>query len=125
MRSRYPERLTQLPITQNHCARCPMRNDSHTQFRMSHKHAWATVVQMVSLTSRPIRNYPYASPKYMTFALAYRAFPCGVFPFTVTKPVIFNAFRADLTASILFLDTTFPYLFLIRPSFFRPPDVSH
>ena len=49
----------------------------------------------------------------MAFALAYKAFPCAVFPFTATKPVSARVFLASRTA--LVQPETFLYAFLAPP----------
>merc|ERR1719203_198815 len=75
----------------------------------------------------------------MALALAYKAFPCAVFPFTAQKPVTPNTFRACFTASHHFFNalcaqfflpradaallTIFPLLLLINVSFVKPPTV--
>merc|ERR1719251_71608 len=75
----------------------------------------------------------------MALALAYKAFPCAVLPFTAQNPVIPNSLRACFTASQNFfngldaylffacadrnLDTTLPLLFMMRVSFVKPPTV--
>merc|ERR1719422_2685930 len=64
----------------------------------------------------------------MALALAYKAFPCAVFPFTAQKPVtphFFNAlcakfFLARADAALL---TIFPLLLLVNLSFVKPPTV--
>merc|ERR1712083_561557 len=75
----------------------------------------------------------------MALALAYKAFPCAVFPFTAQKPLMPNCLRASFTASHHFfkalctnaflaradaaLLTIFPLLLLVRVSFVKPPTV--
>merc|ERR1740121_1706723 len=75
----------------------------------------------------------------MALALAYKALPCAVFPFTAQKPWIFNSLRACFTASVHFFNalvaqfffaraeaallTIFPVLLLIKVSFVNPPTV--
>merc|ERR1712151_1284233 len=73
----------------------------------------------------------------MALALAYKAFPCAVFPFTAQKPVTPNCLRACFTASHHFFNalcakfflaradaallTIFPLLLLVNLSFVKPP----
>merc|ERR1719343_1822472 len=72
-------------------------------------------------------------------ALAYKAFPCAVFPPTAQKPLMPNCLRACLHASPHFFNalcanaflarkdaallTIFPLLLLIRVAFVKPPTV--
>merc|ERR1719226_445032 len=75
----------------------------------------------------------------MALALAYKAFPCAVFPPTAQKPLMPNCLRANFTASHHFFNalcanaflaradaallTIFPLLLLVRVSFVKPPTV--
>merc|ERR1719188_1237032 len=75
----------------------------------------------------------------MALALAYKAFPCAVFPPTAQKPLMPNCLRACLHASPHFFNglcanaflaradaallTIFPLLLLIRVAFVKPPTV--
>merc|ERR1719221_1244845 len=75
----------------------------------------------------------------MALVLAYKAFPCAVFPPTAQKPLIPKALRACLHASHHFFNaldaqfffaradaallTIFPLLLLVRVAFVKPPTV--
>merc|ERR1712207_18607 len=75
----------------------------------------------------------------MALVLAYKAFPCAVFPPTGQKPLIPNALRACLHASPHFFNaldakaffaradaallTILPLLLLVRVAFVKPPTV--
>merc|ERR1739844_315316 len=82
-------------------------------------------------------NFSIHLPK-IDLTLACKAFPCAVLPPTGQNPVMPNSFRAFLTASpkarnaggMVFLAraeaallTILPFLFLIKDSLVRPPDV--
>merc|ERR1719221_1637837 len=100
---------------------------------------WAgvAVVETNQATDRVDSSKPHL-PR-MALVLAYKAFPCAVFPPTAQKPLIPKALRACLHASHHFFNaldaqfffaradaallTIFPLLLLVRVAFVKPPTV--
>merc|ERR1739844_507243 len=158
--ARGASRHVQLPASDaSEAPRCrrgvPTQAQTHTGLKLQSrmllgtsglKHSGPTLHSPGSVLQ--LTAYPYARHRVdniklhlprMALALAYKAFPCAVFPFTAQKPVTPNCLRACFTASHHFFNalcaqfflpradaallTIFPLLLLVNVAFVKPPTV--